>query len=371
MTRCLLTEDYDRTRYEVETPLTSSIDYKQIRTELRVPEYVDPTSFLLERGIVTIWAAMKTGSLHELGTAAKGLKIKKEPIPVLFFGGGAVKALCPEANVPASPLYREIDDIDLITSRNRGQDLCKLLLALGDICGTRYYHFVTRTDRRFNAMRAGKRYRVRAIDKITSEDSLKVGTLDIFTDEIDLRHKVDVRTALNDPERHIYTIGIENVLLAKCQYIFDIAKGLREELVRHGLEYRILNYPPYRSDRLLIGIEEKDIKDISAIFTSYKVGEGKECVNTAMIRKVLERDKKFALTFRLNLENLLQKEEFLKKIGVSDSNIGIIMSRVNAVLEAVPPVDKKWNNPWWNVDVETPQIFGKAPMPQYDRDSQL
>lgn len=360
MTRCLLTEDYDKTRYEVETPLSSLIDYNQVRTELDVPDYVDPSSFLLERGIVTIWAAMKAGSLRQIKPAAVGLKIKDVPIPVLFFGGGAVKVLCPEANNPKSPLYRQIDDIDLIASRKRGQDLYKLLLALSNICGTRYYHFVTRTDRRFNAMRAGKRYRLRAIDKILSEDSLKPGTLDIFTDEIDLRHKVDVRNALNDPGRYMYTIGVENVLLAKCQYIFDAPRTIREELGRSGLEYRILDYPPYKSDKLLIGIEEKDIKDICAIFIDYEVGEGKNGINLDTIRIVLERDRKFGLTFRLNLESIVRNETFLKRLGLSDGNIENVITKVSAVLEAIPKVEKKWSSPWWNVDVETPQIFGKV-----------
>jgi hypothetical protein len=359
LTRCLLTEDYDKTRYEIETPLTSLIDYKKIRAELHIPEYVDPKNFLIERGIVTIWAATKAGTLSDLRPAANELKIKNEPIPVLLFGGGAVKMLCREANVPESPLCREIDDIDLIAARKRAQDLYKLLLVLGDICGTRYYHFVTRTDRRFNAMRAGKRYRVRAIDKILSEDSLKPGTLDIFTDEIDLRHKVDVRDALKDPQGHMYTIGIEHVLMAKCQYIFDVPKSAHKELVQEDLEYRILNYPPYRSDKLLIGIEEKDIKDICSIFMTHDIGEGSDCVNPDKIHNVMERDKKFALTFRLNLENFLRNERFLKLMGLSDSDSERILSRVRAVLKAIPEIDKKWSNPWWNVDVETPQIFGK------------
>jgi hypothetical protein len=362
LTRCLLTQDYDKTRYEIETPLSSSIDYKKIRAELQIPEYVNPKDFLLERGIVTIWAARKAGTLSALGLAAEGLKIKNEPIPVLFFGGGAVKILCREANVPTSPLYREIDDIDLIASRKRAQDLYKLLLVLGDVCGTRYYHFVTRTDRRFNAMRAGKRYRVRAIDRILSEDSLRPGTLDIFTDEIDLRHKVDVKDALDNPQAHMYTIGTENILMTKCQYIFDAPRSAREELVREGLEYRILNYPPYRNDRLLIGIEEKDIKDIASIFMTYDVGEGRDCVNPQRIRHVFEKDRKFALTFRLNLENFQRNEKLVKDMGLPDSDTERIMSRITAVLEALPEVDKKWTNPWWNVDVETPQIFGKASM---------
>jgi hypothetical protein len=198
LTRYVLTEDYDKTRYEVEVPLTSTVDYNQVRSELQIPEYVDPTSYLMERGIVTIWAALNPGRIRKLATGLEQLKIKDQPIPVLLFGGGAVKMLCPVANDRSSPLFRNIDDIDLIASRKRAQDLYKLLLAIGDACGTRYYHFVTRTDRRFNALRAGKRYRVRAIDKILGGDSLKPGTLDIFTDEIDLRHKVDVRAALDE-----------------------------------------------------------------------------------------------------------------------------------------------------------------------------
>jgi len=360
LTRCVLTEDYDKTKYEVETPLTTHVDYSQVRSELQIPEYVDPTSYLLERGIVTMWAAMNPGTVRKLASAPEQLKIKDEPIPVLLFGGGAVKMLCPVANDRSSPLFRDIDDIDLIASRNRAQELYKLLLALGDICGTRYYHFVTRTDRRFNAMRAGKRYRVRAIDKILSEDSLKPGTLDIFTDEIDLRHKVDVRGALEDPKGHLYTIGVENVLMAKCQYICDAPKNAHKELVDQGLEYRILEYPHYRSDRLLIGIEEKDIKDICSLFVSYDIGEGRECLNPNKIRSVMDIDRKFALTFRLNLENFQRNEKLMKDIGVSQSDVERAVSRVAAVLQALPQVDKKWSNPWWNVDVETPQIFGKV-----------
>jgi hypothetical protein len=360
MVRCLLTEDYDKTRYEVEMPLTSKVDYGQVREDLGVPEYVDPKSYLLERGLVTIWAAQKPSRLKEFGSSPELEKIKDEPIPVLFFGGGAVKLLCKVANDHKSPLCRDIGDIDLIASKKHGQDLYKLLLVLGDLCGTRYYHFITRTDRRFNAMRAGKRYRVRAIDRILGAESLKPGTLDIFIDEIDLRHKVDVRDFFEDQKSHLYTIGPENVLLAKCQYIFDAPKSAYDDLVQNGLEYRILTYPHYKSDKLLIGIEEKDIQDICSIFLEHEVGEGKGVINTDLIKMKLEKDKKFALTFRLNLESLLRNENLLENMGLPQASIETILARTNEVLKAVPSVDKKWNSPWWDVDVETPQIFGKS-----------
>jgi len=360
MARCLLTEDYDNTKYEVETPLTSKVDYERVRKELGVPEYVDAKSYLLERGLVTIWAAQKPSRLKELSSSPELEKIKDDPIPVLFFGGAAVKLLCKVANNPKSPLCRNIGDIDLIASKKRGNDLYKMLLVLGDICGSRYYHFVTRTDRRFNAMRAGKRYRIRTIDRILGEESLEAGTLDIFIDEIDLRHKLDVKSAFDDPKGHLYTIGPENVLLAKCQYIFDAPKSAYDDLVKYGLEYRILDYPHYKSDKLLIGIEEKDIKDICSIFLDHEIGEAQNAISTNMIKTTLERDKKFALTFRLNLESLLRNEKLLRNMGLTQGSIETALSRANAVLEAVPPVDKKWSNPWWNVDVETPQIFGKV-----------
>jgi hypothetical protein len=359
MPRCLLTEDYDKTRYEVDTPLTSKIDYARVRKDLAVPDYVDSKSFLMERGLVTVWAAQKPSRLKEYGASPQLDKIKDEPIPVLFFGGGAVKLLSKAANDHTSPLCRDIGDIDLIASKKRGQDLYKLLLTLGDVCGTRYYHFITLTDQRFNAMMVGKRYRIRAIDNIIDKNEVKSGTLDLFIDGIELRHKVDVREAFNDPERHVYTIGATNLLLAKCQYILDTPKSSYNDLVEYKLEYRILDYPPYKSDKLLIGIEEKDMKDVCSILLDRDVGEEDEMVNTNIIRNVLERDKKFALTFRLNIESLLKNEEHFKEIGLASSSIETIFSRAKKVLEAVPTNDKKWSNPWWNEDVETPHIFGK------------
>jgi len=359
LARCLLTEDYDKTRYEVDTPLTSKIDCDRVRKDLEVPDYVDLNNFLMERGLVTVWATQKPSRLKEFGASPQLEKIRDEPIPVLFFGGGAVKLLSRAANDPSNPLCRDIGDIDLIASKKRGQDLYKLLLILGEVCGTRYHHFITLTDQRFNAMMVGKRYRVRAIDKVLGKDEVKSGTLDIFIDEIDLRHRVDVRNAFENPESHLYTIGATNLVLAKCQYILDTPRSSYNDILEYKLEYRILDYPPYRNDRLLIGIEEKDMKDVCSILLDHDIGEEDEMVNTNIIRNVLGRDKKFALTFRLNIESLLKNEKHFKEIGLSNGSIETIFSRANKLLEAVPTTKKKWSNPWWNEDVETPHIFGK------------
>ena len=360
MTRCVLFRDYDGFEYDLETPLSRKVEYERIRRDLEVPDYVHKSDFHLERGLVTVWAGMNAHRTKELFTETAAQSAAKAPIPVLFFGGAAVRMLCRSANEPSNPLFRELNDIDLIAPRSRAQDLYKLLLAMGDLCGTRYHYFVTRSDRRFNAMRAGKRYRVRTIEKILDNGGVQSGVLDIFTDSVDLRHKVDVRNIFNLPKENVYTVGLHNILLTKCQYIFDVPANAKDELVRQQLDYRILNYPHYRNDRLLMGIEEKDMKDLCALFLDHEVGTGGVDISLEKIRHILERDKKFALTFRLNLENILRNENILKEIGIPSVNISQIFSRIQNVLDSTPSVEKKWNNPWWDVDVETPQIFGKT-----------
>jgi len=359
--RQVVSQDYDGTVYELDTPLSSKVNYENVRRDLEVPDYVDKSSFQIERGLVTVWAGQNAHRLREIFPDASIEKEAKEPIPVLFFGGAAVRMLCQSANDPSSPFSRVLNDIDVIAPSRRAQELYKLLLALGDLCGTRYHYFVTRSDRRFNAMRAGKRYRLRTIEKILDDGSLQGGVLDIFTDSIDLRHKVDVRDIFSSSKESLYTVGVNNILLTKCQYIFDVPATARDELVRQELSYRILDYPHYRSDRLLIGIEEKDMKDLCALFLDHEIGEGIRNISLNRIQLILERDKKFALTFRLNLENILRNEKILRETGVANADITKIFSRIKNVLDAVPKIDKKWSNPWWNVDVETPQIFGKQP----------
>jgi hypothetical protein len=85
-------------------------------------------------------------------------------------------------------------------------------------------------------------------------------------------------------------------------------------------------------------IEEKDIKDICSILPSYELGEGKGCINIAGTGETLKNDKKYALTFRLNLESPRNEN---KKIGLPNNDIGSIMSKVDAILAGLPTVDKK------------------------------
>jgi len=96
--KAILYEDVDGATYEVELPLTSNVDPEEIREELGVPSYVDMNYFPMKSAMVTIWAAVNAKELHKRYPQVFKKRVSKKPIPVLLFGGGAVKICCEDAN---------------------------------------------------------------------------------------------------------------------------------------------------------------------------------------------------------------------------------------------------------------------------------
>jgi hypothetical protein len=219
--------------------------------------------------------------------------------------------------------------------------------------GTRYTSFRTKSDMIFNGMRQGERYRIRTINGVIEDGTPTVTVLDIFCDSINLRHKVEVKEEFERHKENLYTIGLENLIMSKCQFILDFPKGKLENC---GCDYRILPYPHYASDMVVLGMEEKDMKDVCAIFLDHPVGKGSEQVDADKMRKALEKDSKLALTVTLNLRNLVERPEILAK-WLRKTEVVTVVDRIQALLCALPRVDKKWNKPWWNTAVETPIII--------------
>jgi hypothetical protein len=102
-------------------------------------------------------------------------------------------------------------------------------------------------------------------------------------------------------------------------------------------------------------MEEKDIKDVCALFLDHAIGEGSEEINRNKIRRAGEKDKKLALTVTLNLRNITERLGLLEK-WLQSSDINKVVDRIHSVLDVLPRVDKNWNKPWWNTAVETPMI---------------
>ncbi|MEM3597030.1 MAG: hypothetical protein QXJ53_02735 [Candidatus Bathyarchaeia archaeon] len=352
--RFVLYRDLDGTAYEVDLPLTSHVDAEELRESLGLPSYINLDYFPMRSAMVVLWASVNAPRLHELYPNVFEKAVSKNPIPALLFGGAAVKIHCPSANCGGC-LERPIKDTDFIVPKKQGVDFYKLLLRMDGAFGTQYKSFATANDRRFNAWRHGERYRLTTINGITSEGLPTITVLDIFCDVIDLRHRVDVRDAFANYRENLYTIGLENLIISKAQFILDMPKECAEELKKCGCDYRILSYPYYAEDKIVVGMEEKDVKDVCAVFLDHEVGVGAENINAQKMRKPLEKDKKLALTVTLNLRNIVEKADVLKK-WMSKGEISKVTDRIEHVLRELPVIDKKWDKPWWNTAVETPII---------------
>ncbi|MBC7130915.1 hypothetical protein H5T51_06835 [Candidatus Bathyarchaeota archaeon] len=350
----MLYKDLDGTAYEVELPLTSHINPEDLRKELEIPDYVDMKYFPMKSAIVTLWAAVNAPRLHEIFPKVFEKRISKKPITALLFGGGAVKIHCKSANSDSS-LARDIKDTDYIVPKKQGVEFYRLLLSMDRAFGTCYKSFATANDRRFNAWRHGERYRVTTINGVNYDGTPTITVLDIFCDKIQLRHKVEVKEEFERYRENLYTIGLEALILSKAQFIFDAPKEVAKALKEHNQDYRILNYPYYDKDKIIIGMEEKDVKDVCAIFLDHDLGEGAEAINPEKMQKTLKKDKRLALTVTLNLRNIIEKTHVIER-WLSKRDTAKVVDRIEALLQELPVIDKKWNKPWWDTAVETPQI---------------
>jgi len=352
--KVVLYQDAYGATYEVDLPLTSKVDPEEFRDKLGLPFYIDLDYFPMKNALVTVWAALHAVELHKMFPDAFEKRVSDKPIPVLMFGGAAVKIHCEHANAD-SPLARNLKDTDFIVPKKQGSNFYKLLLGMDKAFGTRYTSFRTKSDAIFNGMRHGERYRIRTINGVTEDGTPTVTILDIFCDSINLRHKVDVRDAFERYKENLHTIGLENLIMSKAQFIMDFPKERLEELNNCACDYRILPYPFYAPNMVILGMEEKDIKDVCAIFLDHPVGKGSEEIDAHRMRKALEKDSKLALTVTLNLRNLAEKPETLGR-WLKKPDVATVVDRIQALLDVLPKVDKEWNKPWWDTAVETPMI---------------
>jgi hypothetical protein len=54
-------------------------------------------------------------------------------------------------------------------------------------------------------------------------------------------------------------------------------------------DHRILHYPYYAEDKIIVGMEDKDIKDVCAVFLDHEIGTDVEMINAHRMRKILDK----------------------------------------------------------------------------------
>ncbi|MFX0067877.1 MAG: hypothetical protein ACFFA1_06500 [Promethearchaeota archaeon] len=343
---------------KIDLPLTSKVNLEELKSKLGVPEYVDLSYFPMQKAIVTLWACKHAHELHNMYPNVIGKKISKKPVKTLLFGGGAIKMLCPSANIRGSPFNRTMNDVDFLVSRKHHKELKTVLLILDDIAGTRYLHFVTPYEERYNTMRPG-RVLIRTFNKFSKDGKPIVGLMDILSDRVEMRHTIDVREDLKiSSEECLYSISPHNLLLTKAQFIVDYPKRKNlPKLEKSQQTYRILPYEYFDKDRIIIGMEDKDFLDTAVLLLDHDFGVDMNQINLIKLKSIL-RDGKLRLTFRLNLQNMLNNLDRLRERGATESQINTIESKIKSIFKEIPEADFNWNKPWWNIDIEVPDTSG-------------
>jgi len=346
---------YPERTIKVSLPLESFIDPAQIAEDLNLPSYIDTKSLPIRKMLAVLWASRFAHQWPVMFPDRCAVSPLTSPLELLVFGGAAFKMHCPSSNRPNGPFNRTMGDVDFIVSKKRMKDARGLFLALGKVCGSEYLTYATPSDSMFNKLR-GERLRLHTIKSINEDGEPAVSAVDVLSENIEMRHTLRMSKQLENVEEYMYTIGLENMLLSKLQYICDAPKKSVEELDKSNQSFRILSniYPHYDEKRILIGMEEKDVKDTAALFLDHDLGSGSDQINIDKLSRVLEKDRKFRLTARLNLENLVHHVETLGQFGASSSEVDIIRGRIQRLLDTLPVSDEKFRKPWWNTDLEAP-----------------
>lgn len=353
MSHIILYHDIDGSELSIDEPLTESVEFSQLVSDLNIPSFVNFESKAIKMAIGAIWAAKHSQELF--GAEGKKLKLRVSPT-LLAFGSLAIKLLCPSSNISNSPFNRPIGDLDFVAKSKEATGIVNLLMQMNTKLGTQYYFFLTPQDKSFNALRGGRRYRVRMLVGVDVETPL-IKDVDIFCDVVELRHSLAFDSEFDVAQHNTWTIGSEKLLLSKIQGIMEISENERMYLNDNGQNFRILDYPYYRKGRLIIGMEWKDMLDTCSLLHDC-IGGVKNVlnINPDEVGLLLRRDKRFALTARLNLSNIIRNEDFLKSRGLPSTAVSQIIKNAQKLLDAIPVVDKKWSRPWWNDDVETPIV---------------
>ena len=331
-----------REKLEVNVPLKSLLNVEDLRAEIGIPEYVDLANFQITKIVALLWA------LTRPDVVAQNTKVP--PLKVALFGGGAFKLYCQSAN--SGPLSRKIGDIDLVTLRENGRQVVDTLCSLGEKYGSMFYHGVPEADKRFNALRTGMRYRIRTIKDTDETGNPIPGVMDIFCDRLPFCHTMDVRSEVMEAEKHLFTIGLENLLISKVQYIASVPKPQAASVD----PARVMG--EFDKGHLIIGMEQKDMRDVSAALLDHDLGEGSQKISVDLMGRKLREDWGLWKTVTMNLKNMHQKldgifrsfEASREAQKVVDERLGKIVQQLETKYAAKKSMFN-FNKQWWE-DVE-------------------
>jgi len=310
-------------RLEVNLPLESRINVEEIRNELGLPDYVDVNNFQM-RKLVAI--------LHASSHIEQFVDKAKHTVKVLAFGGAAIKLHSPSANLKNSPFFRRLKDIDIVTLKAHIAKVVKMLREMGDVYGSEFFHGEASIDRLLNALRGGERYRLRTIMDVEDDGTPVADVMDIFCDKLSFCHEIDVRDRLNAPlmKNSAYTIGLENLIITKAQFIMRVPIELVDE--QNGTRF----LGKFNSREILFGMEEKDMQDVMALLLDNELGNGEDEISVEKIGIKLKKGWGMRKTVLMNLQNMYKNaDELSKRFNIEYAQLDIIKKRLKRLFDTL------------------------------------
>jgi hypothetical protein len=319
-----------RERVEMTWPPTDLIESEKLRSALEIPPWVDLSDTMVRQGVVGLWAERRRLEALALSRAkAHGGRSASARL----IGGVAFRILCPSANLDGG-FRRPLKDVDYLVGRGDGQAFVDSLLELSAWAGSSYLHFLLAEDRQFNALRSGKRFRVRAVTPSAEGAPVEIRITDIFVGGLQFCHRLPVGN-LGQPG---LTVALPELLLTKLQFV----KRVPHAAVGSAHAHRVM--ASLGRHDVAVGMEEKDILDVAAAFLDAEDVDGLSAALSGAVAAMA--DWGLWKTVCLNLSNTDAVHHVLESRGVAGRTGDAIVGRMAVASELMTHKEPRrhvWN----------------------------
>lgn len=332
----VIVDPFTSEKLQLHLPLAFRVAPTDARQALGLPEFVDTTDPVVARGV---------GILH-------GLTLDLPGHPVAMLGGVAYRVRGPSSNSHLSGLRRPLHDIDLACHRSDLRKVHAALLALGRTQGSALTVVETHSDRMFNALTGGRRLRLHSVDRVVAGRSV-LGTVDLLADEFRFCHSLDLTDDISRAPTESHTLSLSTLLLTKLQFIQSIPADHRPQVPG-----RVLG--SFGKNELIIGPEDKDVRDLLALLIDRPLGEGLDAISPNQFVAPLASDWGFWTTVRLNLDHLAQSPLFGALPPGPRESVREKLAALRSATDTVQPkrrfgfLQREWWEPVESIGAEAP-----------------
>ena len=330
----VIVDPFTQEKLPLRLPLVFRTEPAKAREALGLPDYVDTTDPVMGRAV---------GLLH-------GLSMELPGHAIALLGGVAYRFRSPSNNSTTGGLRRPLHDIDLCCHHPDAKKLHTALLTLGQRQGSALTVVETHADRMFNALMGGRRMRLHNVNQVV-EGRCVLGTIDVLADEFRFCHNLDLKADITQAPKDGHTLALSTLLLTKLQFIQSIPAEHRAQVPG-----RVLG--PFGKKELVIGPEDKDVRDILAVLIDRSLGEGPGEISPTRFVAPLTSDWGFWTTVRLNLDHLGKSPLFE---ALPPESRSAVLPKIETLREATDRVQPKrrfgfLQREWW----EPVESFGAA-----------